>query len=540
MLAWPTRRKVTFAVKATSILATSGVVAYYWPEIRFVGETTNRTFRTAWTLGQCTLDYKRHYPFEKDQPLKDDDQDDETINSLRTKRSEVHQRAADRLLRLFQTNGGIFIKLGQHMSALEHVLPLEYSSTMRVLQDQAPVSSMADVSAVLREDLGMEIEELFSEFDEKPIGAASLAQVHKATLKSSGQEVAVKIQHHRLQAFVDMDLLIVASAVKIVKHIFPQFEFSWLAEEMKTNLPKELDFQSEAHNAERLVKNLERTWPSNCPVHVPKVFWDYITKRVLVMEFCSGSKISDVKALKEAGIKPTDVSAALTHLYAQMIFLHGFVHCDPHPGNILVQYDKNLRRRFKLILLDHGIYKELPDEFRMNYAHLWKSLIAGSESGIRKYAERLGGGEAYKLFSVVLTHRSWDTMIYHKDWDRMRKPMDIDTFRERASDYLPQVAELLSRLPRPLLLLLKTNDLLRAVDRALQAENPNIPSKTFVIMGEYCVEAVNQERLLKARGNMLSEIKAIIANTKDQGLLIFRRFIFDLYAKLASIFVRFV
>lgn len=540
MMAWSTQRKFIFAAKTTSIIAVSGVMAYYWPEIQFVGQTAHRTFRTTKAFVECTLDYKKHYPFEKDQPKTDSQQEPNHLRMIRQKRSEVHQRAADRLLRLFQTNGGIYIKLGQHMSALEHVLPLEYSSTMRVLQDKAPVSSTSDVAAVLREDLGMEIEDIFSEFDETPIGAASLAQVHRARLKSNGEEVAVKIQHHRLQAFVDMDLLIVSSAVKIVKYIFPQFEFAWLAEEMKTNLPKELDFQSEAHNAERLVKNLERTWPSKCPVHVPKLFWDYISKRVLVMEFCSGNKISDVESMIKARIRLKDVSAALTHLYGQMIFLHGFVHCDPHPGNILIKFDPDQRRKFRLILLDHGIYKELPDEFRMNYAHLWKSLVDGDEIGIRKYSEKLGGGDAYKLFSVVLTHRSWDTMVYHKDWDRMRKPMDIDSFRERASDYLPQVAELLARLPRPLLLLLKTNDLLRAIDRALQANNPDMPSKTFVIMGEYCVEAVNQQRLLMARGSLIMELRAIFANAKDRGLLIIRRIFFDIYTKLASVFGNFI
>jgi len=530
---WNTSQRLKFAVKTSAALGSATLIAYYWPEIHFVGSTLSRSLRATTTLASCTLDYKRNYPFEKGLLLPLEQMSLPEKEELRSRKAGVHHRSAERLLKLFKRNGGIYIKLGQHMSALEHILPMEYSSTMTVLQDQAPISSMADLSAVIREDLGKEIEEVFSEFDETPLGAASLAQVHRAKLREDGSEVAVKIQHHRLQAFVDMDLLTVSAAVKVIKYVFPQFEFGWLADEMRTNLPKELDFISEAHNSERVTKNLERTWPRNCPIHIPKVFWNHVSKRILVMEYCPGAKVTNIQWMKARNINPRQVSDNLTHLYGQMMFLHGFVHCDPHPGNIFVQQDISFRTGFRLVLLDHGLYKELPDDFRLNYAHLWKALISGDETGIRKYSEILGGGNAYKLFSTVLTHRSWDTMTVHKDWDRLRKPVDVAAFREKAADFLPMVADLLARVPKPLLLLLKTNDLLRAVDRALQADNPRQPSSTFLIMGEYCVEAINEERLRAARGNFIRHITAIMANGYDQIKLYSRKFLFRIYICLA-------
>lgn len=412
---WSSRRKFTVALKTTAAIGSVSTIAFYWPEIDFIGSTIARSSRTAFTLGLCSLDYKRNYPFEDKQKSRDDEITNEELEERIMARKKVHRGAAEKLLTLFRRNGGIYIKLGQHMAALEHILPLEYSNTMVVLQNEAPQSTVADVEAVVREDLGISsLSDVFDQFDERPLGAASLAQVHRARLKETGQEVAVKVQHHRLHAYVDMDMLTVSAAVKVIKYIFPQFEFGWLADEMRTNLPKELDFISEAHNSERVSRNLERTWPVNCPVKIPKIFWDFTSKRVLTMEFTPGQKITDIEWMKGKKIDPQVVSSSLTHLYSQMIFLHGFVHCDPHPGNIFVQHEPKSANGFKIILLDHGLYRELPDNFRLTYAKLWKALIDGDEGSIRVNAEKLGGGDAYKLFSTVLTHRSWDSMVHNK------------------------------------------------------------------------------------------------------------------------------
>lgn len=529
---WSTRRKVLFAVKSTAVATSITTFAYFWPEIKFTGATINRTTRTAKTLFSCMLDYKRHYPFEADQKLKDDVLDEDELDQRRGQRSLVHQRTAEKLLSLFQTNGGIYIKLGQHMASLEHILPLEYSTTMSVLQDQAPQSSMADVAAVIREDLkGKSLDQLFIEFDEVPLGAASLAQVHRARLVS-GEEVAVKIQHHRLQAFVDMDMFTVSVAVKLVKRIFPQFEFGWLADEMRTNLPKELDFISEAHNSERVRRNLERSWSINCPIHVPQIRWELTTRRVLVMEYCPGAKVTDVIWMKSNGLNPRRISEMITRLYSQMIFLHGFVHCDPHPGNIFV---RKIGNEAQIILLDHGLYKELPDSFRLTYANLWKSLIDGNEQMIEKYATELGCADTYKLFSTVVTHRSWESMTSSRDWHKQRDPADVKRFREKASDYLPMLADLLSKVPRPLLLLLKTNDLLRSIDRTLHADTPTIPSATFLIMGGYCIKALNDDRMVKSRGNLWLEFKSLMTNFIASISYSIKWALFDVYKVFAIV-----
>ena len=203
------------------------------------------------------------------------------------------------------------------------------------LQDMCPVSSMEDVKAVFREELGQEMEDLVQSFDPVPVGSASLAQVdlycfskknsnsyqvHRATLKD-GVDVAIKIQHRSLERFAAIDMEVTAFAVHWIGRIFPEFQLTWLADEMKANLPKELDFRVEAANAARL-----RSYFANetSPLAVPKVL--QATRRVLLMEFIRGARIDDIEYMVQHGISPTKVSRALTEIFQAMIFRYGFVH----------------------------------------------------------------------------------------------------------------------------------------------------------------------------------------------------------------------
>jgi len=130
----------------------------------------------------------------------------ETPAEYSQRKSQLHLRAATTLLTGLRQNGGIYVKLGQHLSALVYLLPAEYTDTLRVLQSEAPRSSLAQVQQVFREEWGGAIEDYFDSFDPEPLGSASLAQVHRATVKGSGQEVAVKVQHERLDRFAAGDI----------------------------------------------------------------------------------------------------------------------------------------------------------------------------------------------------------------------------------------------------------------------------------------------------------------------------------------------
>nr|KAF6385846.1 aarF domain containing kinase 1 [Myotis myotis] len=248
-------------------------------------------------------------------------------------RSEVHLRSARRLCELCCANRGTFIKVGQHLAALDYLLPQEYTSTLKVLHSQAPKSSMQEVSQVIREDLGKEIHDLFVSFDDTPMGAASLAQVHKAVLHD-GRTVAVKVQHPKVQVQSSKDILLMEVLVLAVKQLFPEFEFMWLVDEAKKNLPLELDFLNEGRNAEKVAQMLKHF----DFLKVPQIYWELSTKRVLLMEFLDGGQVNDRDYMERNKIDVNEISRHLGKIYSEMIFVNGFVHCDPHPGNVLASW----------------------------------------------------------------------------------------------------------------------------------------------------------------------------------------------------------
>lgn len=179
-----------------------------------------------------------------------------------------HQRCADRTLQVLEKNGSIFIKLGQHLSSLGYMLPLEWTTTFIPLQDKCPVSSFESVQEMFLKDTGHTIDELFSSFETEPIGAASLAQVHVAVLRSTGEKVAVKVQHPTLEEWAPLDLSLTRFTFSALKRVFPEYDLEWLAREMDLSLPQELDFQMEADNA-RTAREYFRT-RTIAPLIIPK------------------------------------------------------------------------------------------------------------------------------------------------------------------------------------------------------------------------------------------------------------------------------
>lgn len=497
----PPKRFHRYLIGGTVGIGCIGTYFYYKKEFDFFGQALTRSSRTLLTALKISFDYRvnlnRWWDMETENPFWNYANDLEYQEARRA----CNVRTGRSLLKLFQRNAGIYIKLGQHLSALEYILPPEFCSVMAVLQNEAPESSIEDVERVLKEDFdGMGITDLFENFDPKPIGAASLAQVHTAKLKETGEPVAVKIQHHSIQSYAEVDMFVVSLAVQAVKKIFPEFEFDWLADEMRTNLPKELDFVQEAHNSERVLWNFKQNSRRYQGVleslKIPKIMWKQTTSRVLTMEYCPGAKITDLEYMKNNSIDPYQVSKRLAQIFSEMIFIHGFVHCDPHPGNVFIRLKpENPKRRFwrspkwELVLLDHGLYKELQTEFRLSYARLWKSVIEGDIEKIKECCKEIGAGDAYRLFSSVLTHRTWSSVSV-RSISSQTTLEEMQLIKERAPGYLVQIADFLAKIPRPLLLLLKTNDLLRAIERSLTLPGDLRPVQSFFITTIYCADAI--------------------------------------------------
>lgn len=191
-----------------------------------------------------------------------------------------HKRCAERTLRVLERNGSIFIKLGQHLSSMGYLLPLEWTTTFIPLQDKCPISSIESIEEMFIADTGCRIDELFSSFDPEPIGAASLAQVHIGILKETGQKVAVKVQHPALAEWVPLDLALTRFTFSTLKRFFPEYDLEWLSKEMDLSLPQELDFRMEADNARRASEYFKEH--SDAPLVIPEGTFDFNLNVIII------------------------------------------------------------------------------------------------------------------------------------------------------------------------------------------------------------------------------------------------------------------
>lgn len=316
---------------------------------------------------------------------------------------------AERTLRAIEKNGSIFIKLGQHLSSMGYLLPLEWTTTFVPLQDKCPVSSYESIEAMFISDTGSSISDHFESFEKEPIGAASLAQVHHAKMKNTGQEVAVKVQHPALDQWVPLDLALTKYTFRTLRYWFPEYDLSWLSDEMESSLPQELDFVIEGENAMRTKKYFENIHRS--PLVIPDVKWG--SRRILVMEYITGHRTDDLEYIDSHGIDRDEVSAALARIFNEMIFGDTPLHCDPHGGNIAIR--KNASRRepnFDVILYDHGLYRDIPKQLKRNYAKLWLAVIEADEAQMRKYAGAVAGitDDQFPLFASAITGRDYSAV----------------------------------------------------------------------------------------------------------------------------------
>jgi predicted unusual protein kinase regulating ubiquinone biosynthesis (AarF/ABC1/UbiB family) len=245
------------------------------------------------------------------------------------------QRIARRFRALAVDLGGVLIKLGQFLSIRVDVLPRVVTEELAGLQDEVPAERLADIQAVVESEYGQPIEQVFGWFAPDSEAAASLAQVHRARLLT-GNEVVVKVQRPRIETIVETDLRAIQTATSWLKRYGPirrRVDLDRLYEEFSRTTRSELDFVAEGENAERFAQD----FASNPGVRIPRVYAQASTRRVLVMENVAAIKISDFEAIDAAGISREEVARRLFDTYLEQVFVHNFVHADPHPGNLFIQ-----------------------------------------------------------------------------------------------------------------------------------------------------------------------------------------------------------
>jgi ubiquinone biosynthesis protein len=243
--------------------------------------------------------------------------------------------------------GPTFIKLGQLISNRPDQFPEDLIREMENLQDSVPPFSFDDVKKIIEEDLGLDIQSVFTVFEKEPSGAGSIAQVHKAIMQT-GQDVVVKVQRPGIVEKILTDIEILLSIANLMEKYMPEMKTIRpveLIRNFEKSIKEELDFKNEALNIRRFQNNFK----DNHDIFVPNPFKAYTTHRILVMGMIQGTKISETEKLNQLNVNPEQLADKISDLFFKQFFEYGFFHADPHPGNVVILPDE------KVCFLDFGM-----------------------------------------------------------------------------------------------------------------------------------------------------------------------------------------
>jgi ubiquinone biosynthesis protein len=312
-----------------------------------------------------------------------------------------HRKNARRIERAIVALQGLFIKIGQLISIMTNFLPAEFRQELEGLQDQVPPRKFADIEARIRDELGKRPSELFAEFAERPIAAASIGQVHAARLHS-GERVAVKVQYPDIEQTVRADLRALRRIFRVVSWFVPFQGLDGVYREIKSMVLDELDFEAEAENAKRIADNFTARPEVGFPRAVPEL----TTKRVLTTYWEDGIKIGDTAKLDAAGLDRRSVAELVVEAYCQQIFVDGVYHADPHPGNVLVRPGTGARAA-NIVFLDFGAVAEVSPQMREGMVQFLQGAIHRDTQRIVSAMKKMGfipRGANDRVFDRVIDH----------------------------------------------------------------------------------------------------------------------------------------
>jgi predicted unusual protein kinase regulating ubiquinone biosynthesis (AarF/ABC1/UbiB family) len=411
------------------------------------------------------------------------------LQALRTPHLPRWQALALRYRSLALEMGGLLIKLGQFVSIRSDIIPPEVTGALAGLQDEVPAERLEDVVRTIEQELGRPLAHSFCSFVPEPLGAASLAQAHRAWLPS-GEDVVVKVLRWGIEDMVEADLAALALAVrwlKRIRQVARRVDLDRLLAEFSAVTRNELNLCLEGRNAERFA----RDFAGDPQVYIPHIYWEYSTTRILTMENVSYIKMGDNSTIDAAGISRAEVARKLYDLYMRQIFMTHFVHADPHPGNLFVKPlphpDEVLsgapaplpgtpvsfrpQRSFQIAFVDFGMIAIVPPRLR---------------EGMREYLIGIGTRDAHRIVqSYVLGGmllpgadlqrlEEWhDALLDRFDGGMLLGQLnrvDLTAINDLANEYRDLVASFPVQLPADMLFTYRAMGVLSGITTSLDAE----------------------------------------------------------------------
>lgn len=358
------------------------------------------------------------------------------------KKTTVEQEAVSFAMRTrlaFEGLGPTFIKFGQILSTRPDILPEEFIKEFLKLQDEVPPFPFQDVVKVIEQEFKKPAKELFKDIEEKPIAAASIAQVHKA-VTPDGEDVVMKVQRPDIEATIDNDISILQYLAKLIVKYIPEssvYDPVGMVEEFGATIKKEMDFTLEASYTERFKKNHS----DDSRVFIPSIYWNLTGKKVLTMERITGIKIDNIKKLKQGGIDTEKIGHIVAETLFRQVFEFGFFHGDLHSGNIFVVGPE------KVAFVDFGIVGRVDREMQENLADIFAGLVSEDYEALTRIYLRMG--ILPEDIDEAAFKREYQDMLF----SYFGKPFKRTSVGELFMDYIRLASRYKIKMPRELLLL---------------------------------------------------------------------------------------
>lgn len=303
------------------------------------------------------------------------------VKQLRSKKLDSFTKS-QLLLEAFIELGSTFIKIGQFLSSRRDLFPEEYINALSYLQDSVDELPFHQIKALIEKEFQKPINEIFNHFEETPIAAASIGQVHKARLLNTKFDVAVKIQRPNLSTLFYEDLAVLRCIISYLERhteLGKDREWTKIVDEIGRTLFEEIDFIQEGKNADLFRENLKY----NEKIYIPKIFWQFTTRKIITIEYIPGIKITDLNLLENNHINPKSLSTTLVNAYFKQFFEDGFYHADPHPGNIVVKNDGTI------VFYDFGMVGRINENVKVELANVLISVIGNDTDTLLKTLKKL-------------------------------------------------------------------------------------------------------------------------------------------------------